>query len=99
MQTPETNKLFVSTKELIDKTKNVENISSLEVVKVDFVQCNLVDNLYQQKHEVFYTLAPNKLYPYLLNVERNNLVLLKTYNTKFDDITITFTDQIEFNQS
>ena len=30
---------------------------------------------------------------YLLNVESSNLVFLKTYNTEFDEIVITFTDQ------
>ena len=32
-------------------------------------------------------------YAYLLNVESSNLVLLKSYNTEFDEIIITFTDQ------
>ena len=35
---------------------------------------------------------PNKSYGYLLNVEPNNLMFLKTYNTEFDKI-ISFTDQ------
>ena len=29
----------------------------------------------------------------MLNVEPSNLVFLKTYNTEFDEIIITFTDQ------
>ena len=47
LQTPETMNLFGSTnkkKKKIDKTKNGENIPSLEVVEVVLVQCNLVDN-------------------------------------------------------
>ena len=48
LQTPETMKLFGSTKKLIDKTKNGEKVPSLEVVEVVLVQCNLVDNQYQQ---------------------------------------------------
>ena len=36
---------------------------------------------------------PNKFYAYLLNVERSNLVFLKTYNTEFEEIIITFRDQ------
>ena len=51
-QTPETMNLFGSTKNLIDKTKNRENVPSLEVVGVVLVQCNLVDNQYQQNSEV-----------------------------------------------
>ena len=36
---------------------------------------------------------PNKSYAYLLHVEPNDLVLLKTYNTEFDKIIITFMDK------
>ena len=36
---------------------------------------------------------PNKSDVYLLNVEPSNLTILKTYNTEFDKIIITFTDQ------
>ena len=44
LQTPETIKLFNSTKKLINTTKNGENILSLEVVEVLYFKCNLVDN-------------------------------------------------------
>ena len=79
-------KLFGSTKKLIDKTRNGENVPSLEVVKVVLVQCNLVDNQYQEKSEVLYTFTPNESYAYLSNVEPSNLVFLKTYNTEFNVI-------------
>ena len=88
LQTNETMKLFGSTKKLIDKTKNRENVPSLEVVEVVLVQCNLVDNQYQEKSEVLYTFLPNKSYSYLLNFEPSNLMFLKTY-TEFDEIIIT----------
>ena len=39
-------KLIGSTKKLIDKTKNGENISNLEVVEVVLVHGNLVENHY-----------------------------------------------------
>ena len=81
LQTPETMKLFGCTKKLIDKTKNGENVLSLEVVVVVFIECNLVDNQYQQKSKVLYTFLPNKSYAYLLNVESSSLMLLKTYNS------------------
>ena len=80
-------------KKLIDKTTNGENVSRLEVVEVVSVECNLVDNQYQQNSEVLYIFTPNKSYAYLLNVEPSNLVFLKTYNTEFDEIIITFTGQ------
>ena len=86
-------KLFGSTKKLIDKIKNGENIPNFEVDEVVLVQRNLVDNQYQQKSEVLYTFMPNKSYAYLLNFSPSNLVFLKTDNTEFDEVIITFTDQ------
>ena len=65
LQTPETMKLLGSTKKLINKTQNGQNVPSLEVVKVVLVQCNLVGNQYQQKSEVLYNFIPNKSYAYL----------------------------------
>ena len=47
LQMPETMKLFGSAKELIDKTKNGENVQSLAVVELVLVQYNLVDNQHQ----------------------------------------------------
>ena len=97
LQTPETMKLLGSTQNL-DKTENGENVPSLEVFEVVLVRCNLVqlnlvDNQYQQKSEVLYNFMPGKSYVYLLNVKPSNFVFLKTYNTEFDDIVITFTDE------
>ena len=73
----------------MDKTKIREKVPSLEVV---LIQCNLADNQYQQKSEVLHILTPNKSYAYLLNVKPSNLVLLKTYNTQFDEVMTTFAD-------
>ena len=58
LQTPKTMKLFGSSKNLINKTKNGESVPSLEVVEVVSVQCNLVDDQYQQRSEVLYTFKP-----------------------------------------
>ena len=90
---PETTKLFGSTKKLIGKTKNGKNVPSLEVAEVVFVLCNLVDNQYQQRSEVLYTFMPNNSDAYVLNVAPSNSQFLKTYNTEFDEIIITVTDQ------
>ena len=72
--------------------QNGEKVPSLEVAEVVLAQCNLVNKQYQQKSEVLYTFTPNKFYSCWLNVERSNFVILKTYNTEFDKIIITFTD-------
>ena len=37
---------------------------------------------------ILYTCSPNKSYAYWLSVEPSNLVLLKTFNTEFDEIII-----------
>ena len=73
LQTPETMKLFGSTKILIDRTKNGEDES---------IDKNL---------DVSYSFMSNKSYAYLLNVEPNNVMFSRTYNTEFVHITITFT--------
>ena len=61
------------------------------MVEVVLVKCNLIDNQYQQSPEILHNFWPNKSHAYLLNVEPNNLVFLKTYNTTFDEIIITCT--------
>ena len=86
-------KLFCRSKKLIHKSKNGENVPSLEVAEIFLVQYNLVDNEYQQNSGVLYTFTPNKSYAYLSNVEPSNLLFLKTYNTVFDKILIKFMDQ------
>ena len=93
LQTPETMKLFGSTKKFIEKTKNGENVPSLEVAEVALVQYNFVDNQCQHNSEVLHTFITNKSSAYMLNVEPSNLVFLKTCNAEFNDITVTFTDQ------
>ena len=54
---------------MIGKIKNREEVPSLESVELVLVECDLVDNQYQQKYEVLQTFTPNKSYAYLLNVE------------------------------
>ena len=53
-------KLFGSKKRITDKTKNGENVPSLEVVKVVLIMCNLVGNRCQQKYKVLNTFTPSK---------------------------------------
>ena len=60
LQTPETMKLFGSSKISILKTENGENVPILQVLKVVLVRCNLIENQYQK--EIFYTFTQNKSY-------------------------------------
>ena len=87
-------KLFGSTEKIIDRTKNGEDIPSLEVLEVVLVQCNLVNIQYQQKSEVLNTFTPNKSYAYPLNAEPSNLVFLKTYNTDQNGRLLEIEDKV-----
>ena len=44
----ETMKLFESTKSMLTKDKNDENMPHLEITEVVLVHCNIVNNNYQQ---------------------------------------------------
>ena len=85
--------LFGSTGKLVDKTKNEENVPSLEVAQIVLVQRKFLVKQYQQKSQVLYTFTSNNSCVYLSNIEPSNLVFLKTCTTDFGNIIITFTDQ------
>ena len=85
-RTPETMMLFGSPKKLVDKTKNGENVPSLEVVEVLLRPWSFIENQCQQQPEVLHTFVLKKshsfliifLYPInLLSIEQNNLVFWK----------------------
>ena len=59
-------------KHLMEKTKNGENVPSLEVVAVVLRQCNLVHTQCQQKSQVLNVFMPIKSYAYLLHAEPSN---------------------------
>ena len=91
--TPETMKLLGSTESKITKNKNGENVPHLEVVELVLVHFNLVNNDYQQDSRILYTFVPNKSFGSLLEISPTNHVILKTFNSEFQEIKIWFTDQ------
>ena len=82
-----------STKSKI-KDENGENVSNLEITEVVLINCNVVDNNYQQNSRVLYTFVPNKLFGQLLDISLNNFIFLKTFKSEFSYIPVWFTDQI-----
>ena len=58
--TSQTMKLLGSTKNVVDKDKNSENVPKLESVEVVLVHCNLVKNDYQYASKVLFSFVPNK---------------------------------------
>ena len=66
--TPEIMKLLGSTKNKIDKDKNVENVGRLEITEVILVNCNIVNSDYQQDSRDLYIFVPNKSLSQLLDI-------------------------------
>ena len=91
--TLETMKLLGNTEIKITKDKNGENVPHLEVIELVLVHCNLVNNYYQQISRILYTFVPNKTFGSLLEISPTNHIFLKTFNFKFQEIKVWFTDQ------
>ena len=91
--TPETMKLLGSTKKVVDKDKNGENVPKLEIVEVVLVHCNLVKNDYQHTSKVLFTFVPNKKFGKLINISPHAFTMMNTGNTEFTYVEVWFTDQ------
>ena len=91
--TPETMKLSRSTKKVVDKNKNSENVPKLESVEVVLVHCNLVKNDYQHASKVLFTFVPNKKFGQLLIISPHVFTMMKTINTEFSSVEVWFTNQ------
>ena len=89
----ETMKLLGIRSNTIDKDKNSEIVPKIENVEVVLVDCNLVNNSYQQHSRVLFTFVPNKQYGQLIGISPHSLVFLKTMNIEFSEIEIWFIDQ------
>ena len=81
-------KLLGSAESKINKDKNGENVPHLEVVELSLVDCNLVNNDYQQDSRILYTFEPNKAFGSLLEISPTSHVFLKTFNSEFQEIKI-----------
>ena len=86
--TPETMKLLGSTKKVVDKDKNSENVPKLESLEVVLVRCNLVKNDYQHSSKVLFNFVPNKQFGQLINISPNTLTMMNTVNTEFSFIEV-----------
>ena len=91
--TPEIMKLLGSTKKVVDKDKNGENVPKLETVEVVLVHCNLVKNDYQHTLQVLFTFVPNKEFGQLINISPHAFTMMNTVNNEFSYAEVWFTDQ------
>ena len=86
-------KLFGSTKSMIMKDENGENVAHLEITEVVLVHCNIVNNDYQQDSRILYIYFSNKSFGQLLHISLKNFIFLKTFESKFSYIEVCFTNQ------
>ena len=91
--TPETMKLLGSTKNVVDKDKNSENVPKLESVEVVLVHCNLVKDDYQHASKLLFSFVPNKQFRQLLNISPHVFTMMNTVNTEFSHVEVWFKDQ------
>ena len=81
---PEKMKLLGSTREDVDKDKDGGDVPKLESVEVVLVDCNLVNNTYQQASKVLCTFGPNKQFGQLITILLQLLTMLRTTNVNFN---------------
>ena len=75
--TLETMKLLGSNENKITKYKNRENVPHLQITELVLVDCNTVDNDYQQDSRVLDTFVPNKPFGSLLEIFPANNIPFK----------------------
>ena len=86
-------KLLGSTKSKMIKDENGKNVPHLEITEVVLINYNIVNDDYQLDLIVLYTFVLNKSFGQLLNILLKSAIFLKTFNSKFSQIEIGFTDQ------
>ena len=91
--TSEIMKLLGRTKNKITKDRNGENVPHLEITEVILIHCNIVSNDYQEDSRVLYTFVPNKTSGSLLEISPTNHIILRTFNSEYDEIKVWFADQ------
>ena len=86
-------RLLGSTKQVVDKDKNEENVPKLDFVEVILVHRNLVKNDYQHSSKVLFSFVLNKQFGQLINILQQALIMMNTVNTEFSYVEVWFTDQ------
>ena len=58
-------------------------MARLDITEVVLIQCNIVNNDYQQYSRVLYKFVPNRLFGQLLDISPENFIFLKTFDSEF----------------
>ena len=72
-------KLLGSIKSKKAKDENGENVPHLQITEKVLVHCTIVNNVYQQRSRVLYTIIINKSFRQLLDISPKNVIFLKTF--------------------
>ena len=57
------------------------------------VHCDVANNDYRQDSRVLYTFVLNKPFGSLLEISPTNHILLKTFNSEYNEMKVWFTEQ------
>ena len=79
-------KLLGSAESKIFENKHDGNVPHLEITELVLVHCNIVNNDYQQDSRVLYKFVPNKPFDSLLEISPKDHIVLKTFNSEFQEI-------------
>ena len=79
-------------KEDVDQDENSENVPKLEILDVILLQCNIVNNNYQQASKVLFTFVHDKQFGQLITVATQSLTMSKTPNAEFSFVQVWFAD-------
>ena len=82
--------LLAITETKITKDKNGENVPHLEITELALVQCNIVNNYYQQDSRMLYTFVPNKPFCSSLEISPRNHIFLKIFNLEFQETKVPY---------
>ena len=88
---PAAMKWLPSPKSNLNKDKNGKNVPYLEIAEVVSINCNIINNHYQQNSRVFYTFIPNKPFCQLLHISPKIFIFFKTFDSEFSYIEVWFT--------
>ena len=76
-------RLLGSTKKVVNKDKNGENIPKLESAEVVLVHYNLFKKNYQHSSKVLFSFVPNKQFGQLIEISQQSLIMMNTVNREF----------------
>ena len=86
-------KLPASSKSEINKDENGANVFHLKIEKIVLIHFNIINNDQQKDSRVLCTFVPDKPFGQLLDNLPKNVIFLKTFDSEFSYIEVSFTDK------